>query len=87
MWTKIDLVWIAGLLEGEGSFDARQINHPNGHRYYTTRIRCRMTDEDVIISLCNKLNIGYIYGPCIPKNNKINGEHRLPFWDYQLNKR
>lgn len=41
-----DVTWIAGLLEGEGTFDtdgaSRQI-----------RIRCEMTDEDVI----NKLHV------------------------------
>ena len=38
-----DLAWVAGLLEGEGSFMIRT----NG----TPKIQCQMTDEDVILKL------------------------------------
>ena len=37
---EFDLVWLAGLLEGEGSFDAHRGRYP--------RIRLAMTDRDVV---------------------------------------
>lgn len=38
--TRDDLLWLAGLLEGEGSFDAHRGKYP--------RIRLAMTDRDVV---------------------------------------
>lgn len=40
MMDRDDLVWLAGLLEGEGTFDL------HNHRY--PRIRLSMTDRDVV---------------------------------------
>lgn len=38
--TREEVVWLAGLLEGEGSFDAHRGKYP--------RIRLAMTDRDVV---------------------------------------
>lgn len=38
--TRDDLLWLAGLLEGEGSFDAQRGKYP--------RVRVGMTDRDVV---------------------------------------
>ena len=38
--TRDDLVWLAGLLEGEGTFDAHRQRYP--------RVRLAMTDRDVV---------------------------------------
>ena len=38
--TRVDLLWLAGLLEGEGTFDAHRGKYP--------RIRLAMTDRDVV---------------------------------------
>jgi len=38
--TRDDLLWLAGLLEGEGTFDAHKRKYP--------RIRVGMTDRDVV---------------------------------------
>lgn len=38
--TRDDIIWLAGLLEGEGSFDAHRGKYP--------RIRLGMTDRDVV---------------------------------------
>lgn len=40
MVTRDDLVWLAGLLEGEGTFDLHRDRYP--------RIRLGMTDRDVV---------------------------------------
>ena len=47
-----DLAWVAGLLEGEGSFTLRKSNVP--------KIHCQMTDEDVLLKLQEKCG-GKIY--------------------------
>ena len=38
--TRDDLLWLAGLLEGEGTFDAHRRRYP--------RVRLAMTDRDVV---------------------------------------
>jgi hypothetical protein len=38
--TRDDLIWLAGLLEGEGTFDAHRGKYP--------RIRLAMTDRDIV---------------------------------------
>lgn len=43
MTTELDLHWLAGLLEGEGSFLKPTPSHPN-----QLRISLQMTDEDVV---------------------------------------
>lgn len=45
--TKNDLHWLAGLLEGEGSFMAYR-NTVKGKVYYYPRIVLGMTDEDIV---------------------------------------
>lgn len=45
--TETELAWVAGLLEGEGSFMTGR-NHVNGKLYLYPRIVVSMTDEDVI---------------------------------------
>lgn len=40
MATREDLIWLAGLLEGEGTFDLKSGRYP--------RVRVEMTDRDVV---------------------------------------
>lgn len=47
-----DLAWVAGLLEGEGSFMMRKSNVP--------KAQCQMTDQDVILRLQEKCG-GNVY--------------------------
>ena len=49
-----DLYWLAGLLEGEGSFSKGPPSQPN-----TPSISCQMTDEDIIKRLASLVDIGY----------------------------
>jgi hypothetical protein len=41
-WTPNDSAWLAGLLEGEGTFEADQVNGSSG------RVAICMTDRDVV---------------------------------------
>lgn len=51
---KHDIYWVAGLLEGEGSFTSKANKFP--------RVTCEMTDEDVIKKLHSLLG-GQLYKP------------------------
>lgn len=46
--TDLELAWLAGLLEGEGCFSVQEQERPSGKVYYQAKIRCSMTDEDII---------------------------------------
>ena len=51
---RCDLLWVAGLLEGEGCFRLHrdvQRRGPNRYVYYRPRVICAMTDRDVIEKL------------------------------------
>lgn len=43
-----DIIWLAGLLEGEGSFGWYTVDHSNGKRYSRASIQLEMCDLDII---------------------------------------
>lgn len=51
---EVDLAWLAGLLEGEGSFLPGPPSAPNA-----TRIQCSMCDEDIIARVAEYLQATY----------------------------
>lgn len=53
---KTDLYWLAGLLEGEGSFQSPPPSDPN-----SPRVCLHMTDKDVVEKAQNLINAGHIY--------------------------
>lgn len=77
-----DLHWIAGLLEGEGSFILSWKKTKTGVKYPVFIVQCNMTDYDVVARLYKKLEIGHLSKKQVPKNKK----HK-PFWSWRLNKR
>lgn len=48
MMREVDAAWLAGLLEGEGSFIVGSTVSSNGYTSYRTRISLAMTDKDVV---------------------------------------
>lgn len=68
----IQAAWVAGYLEGEGSFLAS----PQGGRYYL-RIQAHSTDLDTLELLLGAAG-GLISGP-------YNRPDRKPFWAWNLN--
>lgn len=58
----INIVWAAGLLEGEGCF-SRHLRKSNGQIGYA--IHCEMTDEDVV----RKLHSIFKVGTVVPRLN------------------
>jgi predicted DNA-binding protein (UPF0251 family) len=80
MWTREDLAWAAGLIEGEGCIFARTPG-PNrktqGRNFFVT---VAMTDEDVIRKLHGVLKVGTVTGPYFSKQPR-----RKPRWAWQTN--
>ena len=74
LWSEGNLMWMAGLLEGEGWF--RYIEDPI-KSYYGLEIGCSMTDEDVINKLKLLAGFGRIYAYA---SRKINAKEQLAGW-------
>jgi hypothetical protein len=62
-WTTGNLMWVAGLLEGEGSFGPYIGKSGTNKGQVRLRISCAMTDEDVIRKLHAITGFGSIRGP------------------------
>lgn len=54
---QVELAWLGGLLEGEGSFLKGPPSSPN-----QPRISLQMTDYDVIWRVSKMFGVSYIYG-------------------------
>jgi hypothetical protein len=80
MRSKEQLLWIAGLLEGEGSFELAKVGN-----YPRMRISCKMTDSDVIEKLRTTIGLGHIY-KSKSTQLKIDGTPCLPQFIYRLYK-
>ena len=67
-----DIVWAAGLFEGEGSI-THAANYPK-----KTHLSLAMTDEDVMERFVDVIGCGKLYGPyCYKKKSK-------PFWQWTI---
>lgn len=55
--SEVEIAWVAGLLEGEGSFQLSN-KRPTSRR--TTTVRCSMTDLDIIKRLADTVNGGTV---------------------------
>lgn len=71
-WTRENIAWLAGLLEGEGCFAHYRL--PDGTLRLT--IAVSMTDEDVVRKAWAIAGAGQI---CGPMKSRRNPEHK-PFW-------
>lgn len=75
-----DIAWVAGLLEGEGSF-LTATKKPR-----SIRIQMCMTDEDVVRRAADILNAG-VTGPYTSKQLLKSGSTRKPFWTLNVHGR
>ena len=73
--TKADLHWLAGLLEGEGSFFVAYSRN-GGHQYPHARIEVSMTDKDVIQRAAKLLGATYR----LQKWSTAATRHYKPIW-------
>lgn len=61
IWDPIDIAWVAGIIEGEGTFSSTKSS-----RY----MEVSMTDEDTIQKCYDKLQIGHVRGPYFRQGKK-----------------
>lgn len=66
--SEIEIAWVAGLLEGEGSF---VLTKESGRKRQTLTVRCSMTDLDVINRLA-----GVVDGGAVNQDGYRNGATR-----------
>lgn len=72
-----DLYWIAGLLEGEGSF----IGSANRHGRPYPQITLAMTDRDVVEKAA-----AIMEAPSVKSSQYVNNRHgKLPMWRFTIN--
>lgn len=74
--SPLELGWLAGLLEGEGSIELRTGGF---------RIKLTMTDEDVVRRCLQLTGEGYVSGPY--RHSKKGTEHHKPFWCWSVGDR
>jgi hypothetical protein len=80
--SREELAWVAGLLEGEGSFTLQKTKYKGKVRYIQPRIQVYMTDEDIIHRLRSITGVGYIYGPVYRSGDDGRGS-RMEDWSPQ----
>jgi hypothetical protein len=71
--TATDIAWLAGIIEGEGTFGRK--GHPAG------QVRVQMTDEDVIDRLHSLTGVGAVHSRGKP------AEHCRPVWEWSVIRR
>src|SRR3990167_7223191 len=80
--SKSDLCWLAGLLEGEGSFRIATFRNTKYGIYKYPQIRCAMTDEDVVMRCHQVTSFGTVTGPHSPPSRA----GRKPTWIWSVDK-
>jgi len=79
--TDPDMHWLAGLVEGEGSFSWHA---PRKHHKGQVRIQVSMTDLDVLQRAQSVAACGHIQGPYVYKRK--NGSPAKPIWNWAVQK-
>jgi hypothetical protein len=80
------LMWVVGVLEGEGHFGINRRKAGCGGRkkeYVQLRIECNMTDEDVIRKLHAWSGVGTVGGPYTARTQS----NRKPYWRFFVNRK
>ncbi len=77
-----ETVWLAALLEGEGSFVKYKKTSKYGTEYYAFSIQCNMCDEDVLRRVHEIANVGQFNGPHKPQRS-----HHSDFWRWKVSRR
>ena len=66
-----DLYWLAGIIEGEGSFIYPHIKLKDGSKGQGyPRVQVKMTDEDVVRKCQKVAGVGKVHGPHQPPGNR-----------------
>lgn len=79
----LDLIWLAGIMEGEGCFTTSTYVSPTGKKHLYPRVTLCMTDEDVVRRAHGVAGLGMFYGPETPKSR----EGHKPTWTWKVQKK
>lgn len=77
MWTREELAWCAGMIEGEGCV-TRNITTPTGSKYNYWQLKVASTDLDVLENLQSILKVGRIY------HQRVANEKHKEAWQYKV---
>lgn len=78
MATESEWAWVAGIIEGEGCL---RYSEQSIRGYWSTEVRVRMTDLDIIERLRDVTGVGNVLGPYIrPKPRK-------PIYEWRVSKK
>lgn len=76
MMTQVDIGWVAGMIEGEGSILSYV---PKGRKSVRRHISIDSVDKDIITKLQSVTGCGRVYGPYTPPAKNI-GKQDLYRW-------
>jgi hypothetical protein len=79
--TSEETAWVAGLLEGEGSFSRKKAITTAGRVLYYPQVSCGSTDEDVIEKLARIVGAGRTY-----YRAREEEQNWKPVWEWYLRK-
>ena len=80
-----EIIWSAGLFEGEGCFCWVKIpnrNNPNRKDYSYMQASLHTTDKDVLERFVRAVGIGVVNGPYTYKDKKV--KNRKPSWYWSI---
>lgn len=63
LWTRENLAWVAGIIEGEGYIAARPVNKVDNTKSCALQIQLEMTDKDVVELVALRAGLGRVTGP------------------------
>ena len=84
--TPEEIAWVAGLLEGEGSFSRKKAISSSGRVLYYPQVSCGSTDEDVIEKLTEIVGVGHTYYRTFDNNDPTYRVNSKPMWTWYLRK-
>jgi hypothetical protein len=84
-WTRENLAWLAGIVEGEGSIRWQTPTKDNGDGTSYRRggrlfMAIAMTDEDVLLRVAEVAGVGKVYGPYGPYKSRLGSKKQN--WTY-----
>lgn len=68
--TETELAWLAGWMEGEGTFYGAYVKTRKDYWYHRVTLRAVSTDKDTIEKAHRITGVGRIYGPYMYGTNK-----------------
>lgn len=83
--TQLEIGWVAGIIEGEGSFAVRSKTNPTtGNTSRSGQIQVAMTDPDILRRLAEVTGVGHVNGPYVRPTDKA---HWKPLYHWTVSRK